>query len=76
VGTGGFNVGVGGPTVGNEEAVSNSKWQFGITRGVEPGERRSLNVAHLMIYDRLLTSEEVARNRVAYRRRFPNLGLV
>ena len=74
--TGGYNIGANQPGVAGDGSVTNNRWEFGWFKQIEPSVRRSMNVAHLMIYDRLLTSTEVAINRAAYKRRFPNLGLL
>jgi hypothetical protein len=74
----GWNIGSATPGVGDDYInVGGSRWEFGWVKSAEPGgPRRSMNIAHLMIYDRSLTDIEIEVNRRIYKRRFPNLGLV
>ena len=53
---------------------SDRDWNFGFSRSDFPN-RPFLEFSHLMIYDRILSFEELEVNRQGYKRRFPRFNL-
>jgi hypothetical protein len=54
---------------------SDRDWNFGFSHPPEYPTRPNLEFSHLMIYDRLLSFEELEVNRQGYKRRFPSFDL-